>query len=480
MRLVLVNPSFQTRVRRIAQTSVGPPLGLAYLAAAVRAKGFEVRVVDANVFGLSEARAAAAAFDLQPDVVGITAATPTIARAGEIAGHLKALDPGITTIVGGPHATALPARTLAEFPAVDIVARGEAEGSLPALLAALDRGASRRALTDVPGFVLREEDGSVVDTGAAARLDCLDRLPLPARDLLPMRRYRTVDSDRFTTMLAMRGCPCSCVYCYVPELFGRRMRYRSPAAVVAEMDEVHARHGVTLVSFVDDTFTTRREWVEEFSDHAQTSGVARRVRWTCLTRADMVDRALLAAMRRAGCLRIEFGIESASAAGVAFLDKGQSEEKVLAAFRDARAVGLSTMGFLILNIPGETEADIVSSFELARRADPDFLQVSFLTPYPGTALRAEAERRGWITTDDWSRYLFLRDIVLDHGGLPPAKLERIYSQQMRRFYLRPRTAIKFGRLVLGGRSELRPLMRTVMLGLAGLLAGQSEGDRREP
>ncbi|MFH1466638.1 MAG: radical SAM protein [Pseudomonadota bacterium] len=473
-RLVLVNPPFQRRVRRVAQTSVGPPLGLAYLAAVARRAGHEVAIVDANALGLSFAESARRVRALAPTVVGLTATTPTVDLAGAIAAALGSGARRAPILLGGPHGTALPARTLAEQPAVDMVARGEGEATLPLLLARLDGGPlDTSALAEVPGLAFRGQGGEVVDTGVAAPIADLDSLPEPARDLLPNHRYRCPDSERFSTLLGMRGCPYRCVYCAVPGMFGRQVRFRDPGAVVAELAGAHARFGVEFFSFLDDTFTTRRAWVEAFCDAARRAGLPGQVRWICLTRADLVDRALLATMKAAGCVRIELGVESGSEAGRAFLDKGLEDGQILEAFHSAREVGLSTMGFAILNIPGETEADEARTFELLARADPDFLQVSLLTPYPGTPLRALAEERGWISTDDWARYSFLNDVVLDHG-VPAATICARHRAFLRRFYLRPRTALKLGRLVLSGTTRLRPLARTVALGLTGAWGGGGE------
>jgi radical SAM superfamily enzyme YgiQ (UPF0313 family) len=350
---------------------------------------------------------------------------------------------------------------------VDVVVQGEGEATLPLVLERLDAGPpAPSVLAEVPGLAFRGRDGEVVDTGVAAPIADLDALPEPARDLLPNHRYRCPDSERFTTLLAMRGCPYRCVYCAVPGLFGRQVRCRDPGAVVAELLGAQARFGVEFFSFLDDTFTTRRAWVEAFCEAARRAGLAGRARWICLTRADLVDRTLLAAMKAAGCVRIELGVESGSSAGRAFLEKGLVDGQILDAFRGAREVGLSTMGFAILNLPGETEQDVAATFALLHRADPDFLQVSLLTPYPGTPLREMAEKNGWITTDDWSRYSFLNDVVLDHG-VPAAVVRARHRVFLRRFYLRPRTVFKLGRLVLSGSSRLRPLARTVALGLAG-------------
>lgn len=470
-RILLINPPFQRRVRRIAQTSVGPPLGLAYLAASARAAGHEVEILDANALGWTEDEVAMRAAARFPDLVGVTATTPTIDTAGAIAAQLKALNPGIPVVVGGPHATALPGRTLEEYPAMDLVATGEAEGSLVALLDALASGVEAHDV-DVAGFVVRRSDGSISEPKPARVEQDLDRLAPPARDLLPMDRYRCPDSDAFTTIMAMRGCPYDCVYCSVPVHFGRGIRYRDPAAVVEEMRAVHETWGIRFFSFVDDTFTTRRSWVEEFTSRLMAEGLHRRIRWICLTRVDLVDSDLLANMRAAGCVRVEFGIESGSEAGRAYLRKGIAEEDVLRAFREARKAGLSTMGFIVLNIPGETEVDVEATLDLAFRADPDFLQVSMLTPYPGTALWDDAQAHGWISTEDWSRYVFLNHQVLDHGSVAPDEMLRRVARFHRRFYLRPRTAWKLARLVIRGIAEPKPLLRTMALGLCSVLSSR--------
>lgn len=486
MRLVLINPNFQHRVRRVAQTTIGPPLGLAYLAAAVRQAGHHVGIIDANALMLDEDEAADRACADGPDVVGITATTPTIGLAGRIAAAIKRRCPGVVVLVGGPHGTALPGPTLDAHPAIDGVARGEGERSLPALLGLLGasgavssegvRGVLGPHRVDAkavpPGFALRLDDGGRLDTGIAPPHPDLDVLPLPARDLLPMSRYRCTDSDRFSTLLAVRGCPCTCVYCSVPAMFGRAVRYRSARLVAAEMAEVHQRFGVTFFSFVDDTFTTDRDWVLDFCGHVKALGLPGRVRWICLTRADMVDRALLQAMRQAGCVRVEMGIETGSEVGRKFLRKGLSEQAVLDGFRAARQAGLSTMGFAILNIPGETTEDIERTADLVRRADPDYLQVSFLTPYPGTRLREEAERNGWVLSDDWDRYSFLNDVLLKNERFSSAEMHRIYLDFLRRFYYRPRTVWKLSRLVLRGTASPLPLVRTVATGLWATLVGR--------
>jgi anaerobic magnesium-protoporphyrin IX monomethyl ester cyclase len=468
-RLVLVNPPFQARIKHIAQTSLGPPLGLAYVAAVARQAGHAVSILDANALGLGLEATVEAALRLSPDVLGLTAVTPTVPLAGAIAAGLKARRPDLAVVLGGPHGTALPQRTLNELPALDVIVRGEAEGTILPLLERLGSGAG---LTQpLPGVAFRAPGGGVVDGGVAEPVADLDALPLPARDLLPMRAYRCPDSDAFSTLLAMRGCPYPCAYCAVPFTSGKRMRYRDPRAVAEEMDRVARDFGVRFFSFIDDTFSVDRQWVERFIAALEALGLPGRVRWICLTRADLVDRPLLAHMKAAGCARVEMGIESGSRAGMAFLRKRLAPEAVRSAFRAARSVGLSTMGFVILNVPGETQAEVDQTLALAREADPDYLQVSFLTPYPGTPLWDEARGNGWIRTEDWNEYRFLNAAVLSVDGRPEAEVRAQGARFQRAFYLRPRTAWKLGRLLVTGTSEWRPLLRAAWNGVRAALAG---------
>jgi len=320
----------------------------------------------------------------------------------------------------------------------------------------------------VPGFAWRLPDGSILDTGMPAPIEDLDALPAPARDLLPMDRYRCTDSDSFTTLVAMRGCPCACVYCAVPSLFGRRVRHRDPDRVVAEMQEVQDRYRIEFFSFVDDTFTSRFDWVERFCDRMVESGLASRVRWICLTRPDMVTQDLMVRMRRAGCVRVELGIESASEPGRRYLKKGLTVPAIRDAFCAARRAGLSTMAFAILNIPGETADDIRRTMDLILEVNPDYLQVSFLTPYPGTPLRVRAEAEGWRLSEDWARYSFLNEVVFTHGTLSEQEVRLWHGRILRAFYLRPRTLFNLARLVWNGTARLRPLLRTILAGLVDL------------
>lgn len=465
-KVALVNVPFQAAVASIAQTSVGPPMGLAYLASVLLSNGHDVRLIDANAHGWSFGDIARDLAHFQPDVVGTTAATPSIELAGELAALTKRLSAGreVAVIVGGAHTTALPMQTLTEFPAIDVVVTGEGEGLVCALVEAVTGGGS---LEEIPSIAFRKSGNAVLNPKGAPIAD-LDTIPFPARHLLPNQLYRTIDSWPMTCMIAVRGCPARCVYCNVPELAGRQVRRRSPGNVVAEMEETLKRWRVSYFSFLDDTFTTSRRWVEDFCTTMTESGLNKRVSWSCLTRPDMADRDLLLRMKEAGLSRVEFGIESGSPRVLKFMRKGATLEQIRQAFAAAQSLSLLTMGFAMVNTPNETPEEMEMTLQEVLSINPDFLQLSYCTPYPGTFLYDYCRKHGLIDERPWSDYRFLKTPLIRNRHLSAEDIEARHREILRRFYLRPGKALRLAQIGLADSRTARSIFRSAVGGLRHL------------
>lgn len=466
-RVALVNLPFQGRIASVAQTSVGPPLGLAYVAAVLRDAGHAVRILDDNALGLGWRRLAEELRAFAPQVVGCTAATPSLGLAAALARLVRGLLPDASFVLGGPHGTALPEQTLREHPDFDVVVIGEAEPFADDLMRALT---GEGELAAVPSIALRR-DGEVLRSSAPSRSLDIDALPFPARELLPNRRYRTIDAWPMTCMLAMRGCPAGCTYCSVPRIAGRDMRRRAPQSIVAEMQESLGRWGVGFVSFLDDTFTTSAEWTHELCDALIEARLPGRVAWSCLTRPDMVDRELLAHMKAAGLVRVEFGIESGSPDVLRRLGKGVRLEQIREAFALAHGQGLTTLGFMMLNSPHETPAEMERTAREALRIDPTFLQLTYCTPYPGTPLYEQCREEGLVDSWVWEDFRFLRAPVIRNDTLSAAEVQAKHAEIMRRFYLRPSKLRDLVRYALHAPGAARSLAYTSALALGHLRRG---------
>ncbi len=461
MSLLLINPPYQRDIAGIAQTTVGPPMGLAYLAAAAQSQGVEVSIIDANALGLDTVQTIEAALSQGAAVIGLTASTPTIHLCVAIASGLRAHGFAGAVVVGGPHPTALARETLEEFVVFDLAVRGEAEGRIAEIYRCLCQG---QGLQEVPGLALRKGD-DIMETGPAPSPPALDELAPPARDLLPMERYRSPDGPNAVTVIASRGCSAPCTYCAVPRHFGFRIRRRKPASVVAEIAELNREYGANWVNFIDDTFTWNKAWVCELCEELTTTGLNERVRWQCLTRVDRVSPELMVQMRQAGCARIELGIECASPVGLKALKKGIDHQQVIEAFKWARDAGLETMAFAMVNVPGETVADIAATGRLLDKARPDFLQLSYCTPYPGTPLFETALEQGRLRTTDWSDYRFLRRAVLDNGVLDETQVRREHRRLLRRFWLHPLRIASLTKRLLTEKSSRMATLKASLHGL---------------
>jgi len=383
MRILLINPppeSGQT------QDILGPPLGLAYLAAALEAAGQTVEILDAFALGLSWKELEGFLARSRPDLVGIGGMTPIINasyRAAKIARpHTRWL------VLGGPHVSAVRSQVFQEAPEFDFALKGEAEESFPALVQALEKG-EPNPVNSIPGLLTPN-----VENPSSPMIDDLDRLPFPARRLLPNSRYchPLFGGEPIATVMTSRGCPFGCVFCD-KAVTGRRWRPRSAENVLKELEQIVKELGIRSIIFYDDLFTL---------DQERTIRIARgmierkwNLRWKCEGRVNLVDEEALQWMKRAGCEMIAYGVESANPHGLQFLHKGITPEQVRQAFARTRAAGIQTLAYFLLGIPGESFADELRTIRFAREIGADYAQFALLSPFPGTPLYQEAVAKGW-------------------------------------------------------------------------------------
>ncbi len=434
-KVMFINPNFQSKIRSISQITVGPPLGMAYLAAVLEKDNFNVKILDANAYGLNINNVLFNVKKFNPDIIGLSAVTPTIYTVHDLILKIKKSLPNVKIIIGGVHASILPEDTLKRFPSFDVVVLNEAESIISKLCNHLLSGTR---LDNVQGIGYRTKQGNVKVNKNNTFIKNLDKIPFPARHLLPMHMYRSVVSDKFTTMIAMRGCYANCNYCSVPFFSGKIIRRRSPNNIISEMIECYDTYGTKHFSFLDDTFTTDKKWVHRFCDSLKKSKLHKKISWMCLTRVDNIDEHLLKNMKQSGCIKIEFGIETGSQNLLDFSKKGVNKNQIRNAFRLAKKVGLPTLGFVILNMPLETVQSIKETKKFVLELDPDFLQVSFATPYPGTELEKYAKKHNLKLDKDWSKYLFLKEVVMENKNLSKKMLIKLKKELERAFYLRPK------------------------------------------
>jgi len=363
-----------------------PPLGPAYVAAAAREAGHDVRLLDCTFLRRDEALGMALAANAE--VVGISCMATMLDDclwfAERLRGRCRLL------VAGGPLPTCGPEEFLAHF---DAIVRGEGEATMVELLAAHESGADIGA---VPGVVTPRAAGAG-DMPAPAPprpfAPDLDRLPFPARDLLPNAAYIRHGRRRYgssvTTVMSTRGCPFACEFCS-NVVFGESYRARSPVSVVDEVEQALAL-GYDRISFADDVFTLERDRVLAICDEIRHRGL--RFTWECLARVDSVDEALAREVRRAGCTRVYFGIESGNDDVLRLMNKRITAAEARDAVEAAHRAGLEVGAFFILFYPGETDDTVLETLRFAGSLPLDYLGLSMPYPLPGTALHERLRER---------------------------------------------------------------------------------------
>ncbi len=414
-----------------------PPMGLILLAGVLESRGYPVKIVDANLLGLKPEEIVPLLDDT--DVLGLTAMTPTVSRAIDIAREVKAARPELPVIMGGPHATLLPAETMAAAPEVDIIVRGEGEESLVNLLSVLE---NNKSLDSVSGITYRT-DGIIVDNAPSPEITDLDSLPFLAYHLVPLKSYRPHPphgrAKPFAVLITSRGCPYNCGYCSKP-VFGKRFRGQSPERVVDEIAYLQEKYGVREIAFYDDSFTLDMERAYRICEEIISRGL--KIIWSCETRVNLVDKRLLKKMKQSGCYSISYGLESGSQEILDVIDKGTTLEQAEEAVRHTREAGIHAVGYFMIGSPGETPETINETIRFAKKLKVDFAQFSITTPFPGTNLYDLYLEGGGRPDIPWEDYVYAassegRAPVFESESLSREDIVRWEKEAYRDFYLRP-------------------------------------------
>jgi radical SAM superfamily enzyme YgiQ (UPF0313 family) len=389
MRAVLVQP-FRDSLFKV------PPLGLGYLAAVLKRRGFESKIIDLNV---EPSKALEKHLSREkPEVIAVSCAVGSAREALTLVGNIKSRILECFVVVGGPYASVMGEVMLVRHPEIDAAVVGEGEATLVELM---ERLQSKQNLNDVNGLIFRDGNKTRCNPLRDA-IQPLDSLPFPDREKLPMKLYGENAGVLFTS----RGCPYQCVFCS-RSVFGRRWRGHSPEYVLTEIDHLIKRYGVTGLSFLDDNFTFDLARAEEILDGIIASKWKLGLYFWNGIRVDSVNEGLLAKMKKAGCTAINYGVESVDAGVLTRIAKGITLDQVDKAIRLTREAGIKANVFLMVGNPGDTAKVFDEIREFVERVKVDGVHLSLATPIPGTEFWSWVDKNGnWLDHDreellDW-------------------------------------------------------------------------------
>lgn len=403
MKITLIFPPslYQTK-----QTM--PPLGIAWIAAVLRENGYpDVSLIDSVINKYTSEDIINILKNNTPDIIGVSFGTQNRFYAFDLIREIKKYFPDISLVAGGPHPTLTADDIMRNIPEVDIVIRGEGEYTFLDLVKTIDK---KGDLRKVDGISFRDDVRQVINNQPRAPIEDLDSLPLPARDLLPIDKYRqTIPlSDKIcTSMISARGCPYNCVYCSTAEQWGHKIRHRSADNVVNEIKHLMKNYKLDGVGFFDDVFTMNKNRVIEICKKIIDEKL--NISWWCEARANTIDKEMVDWMKRSGCVHISMAIESGSDKILKNIRKAITVEQGIEAAKIIKQAGIKLKVFFMHSLPGETYDDIKKTVFLSRYLENKFKvdesTQSLTMIYPGTELERIAKENGTLPKDfSWSKY----------------------------------------------------------------------------
>lgn len=364
-----------------------PHIGLTYLATVTKLRGHEVKVLDIPAVGISLGEYVDLLKSWKPDVVGFSAMTHNIMDAYEYAAYTKGVNSDIQTVIGGPHANAVPIQTLKECKNLNVAVWGEGEVTFPEVLEV-------KELSTVDGIAYRSGE-EVVKTRFREPIQDLDSLPFPDWSLYNYEEdYAKAYSYKFREMRyiypinTMRGCPYDCVFCS-PHGLGSGVRFRSAENIFAELKRNVDEYGATFFYLADSNSTLKRTQIEGLCNLILAEGLD--IAWKGETHVNAVDRELLNLMSEAGCELIFYGIESGNECIQKRIKKNLNLKRVRKIVRESYAAGMKVRAGFILGLPYETKETVQDTINFARALELEQASFSLLDIYPGPEVERMVE-----------------------------------------------------------------------------------------
>ncbi|MFA5124389.1 MAG: radical SAM protein [Patescibacteria group bacterium] len=448
MRIILVQPPLTLEERYGIKSKSGGesiPLGLVYLAAAVRAAGHEVSIIDAEIMDLGTVATTERVLAADPAIVGFTAVTISIDNAAAVAREIKKIKPGIITLIGGHHLSTAPEETLKLYPKFDLGIIGEGERTLVELLSILSQnGLSKDQLRQVNGLIFKSDvSDEFIITAPRARIIDLDALPQPAFDLLPdLVKYsppvHTVKKFPASTLVTSRGCPGQCTFC-TRSVYGNVLSAHSAEYMMELVLLLYYKYGIREIQFRDDNFTVFKPRLYKFCELLKEKKLD--LVWTALARVDMVEPEMFKVMKEAGCWQVWYGVESGNENILKLIKKNTTKEQIRSAINWTKGAGIDVGAFFIMGHPGETRETIKETIDFALSLKIDEFHCTLMTPLPGSEISGNYSQYGTFDKD-WKKMNEWEPVFVPFGL---TREELIASNRLffRKFYFRPRIILNY-------------------------------------
>lgn len=416
-----------------------PCIGLARLATLMKQAGHKVYGVDAYCERLTASQASEIISTYNPEIVGISCLTASAPWVKDLTHKLRDRRLSTKIILGNLHASIFAEEFILSGEA-DVVVHGEGEETLCELVPNL---LSENKLDYIRGISFQRY-GRVIKTEERPLIANLDCLPYPDWEIFNYKKYGLLPFVTLAKPALMiegsRGCPYSCSFCAIGWL-GVKYRMRSILSIADEFEHSITNFGARQIAFADAMFPLTEKQGLEFCAEVSRRRLENKCVWVTETRADIITRPLVKAMREAGCRRILFGIESGVQSVLNGIGKRVDLEKTTETIKICRQEKMQTCGFFILGLPGEDRLATEETIRFALKLPLDVAKFNITIPYPGSPLYQQAIKESRLLHRNWEDYSCY---VPDPGQLPwlpegrnAKELISLQKAATRRFYIRP-------------------------------------------
>jgi anaerobic magnesium-protoporphyrin IX monomethyl ester cyclase len=411
MKALFLNPPFLPKYSRQSRspcvTKSGTlyyPYFLAYATGAAENAGIECRLIDAVPAGMNVENVVDAARSFGPQLIVIDTSTPSIFNDVKVAETLKAALPSCHITLVGTHPTNLAEETLKLSSAVDSVCRGEYDYTTRDLALALETG---KSIEDIDGLSFRL-GGKLVHNKPRKFIENLDELPFVSKvykehlgeGLIRKYFYASITWP-YITILTARGCPYNCTFCNSP--MKASYRARSVKNVLEELEFIKKEMPyVNEIMFEDETFPAVEPRTIELCRAITESGL--KMKWSCNARVN-TSLDVIRHMKSAGCRLMCVGFESASQSNLNSVKKATTKKMQLDFMNDVRKAGILVNGCFILGLPDDTPQSMQETIDFAKELNPNTAQFYPIMVYPGTEAFRWAKEKGFLSTEDWSKWV---------------------------------------------------------------------------
>jgi radical SAM superfamily enzyme YgiQ (UPF0313 family) len=394
------------------------PFGIAHISSILKENGFDVNIID-TTFGMSQKDIIKKISKFSPDIIGMSSMSVDFLHAVSLKNKILENGFDIPIILGGVHATVAPEESIKHF---DIVCRGEGEYPFFELANKI-----KENFFNIKNFWFKR-NGVILKLPLRPLIKDLDRLPFVDREGFNYNRYLR-SRDNQADFLSGRGCAFNCNYCINYAIkknyhSGPFIRKRSVNNLIEEIEQTRQTWKIKSILFHDDLFVYNKKWLKEFSiKYSSEIGLP----FFCNSRVEFTDKESLILLKKSGCEQLEIGIESGSEKiRNNVLNRRMKNSQIIKVFQSAKKIGIRTKSYNMIGIPFENESNIQETINLNKMIQPDEVQVSFFTAYPGTKLYDICKENGWISSKLPSSYF--TDTNVNYLQLPKNKIKEYYKR----------------------------------------------------